>query len=381
MSAENFVNALADVAKDNVLDEYKHANSEIQWGVQYSQLRFPPSNYYSIYGDSKPARVASRLDPSHTATRAAMWINAISTRSRLNSLQETVSGGLHRTISNIWKETDLAKLAEEAEASLEAVKPKLTNEVASVNVEQMKEERLRKIKSGDQEFLVFTGPNGVGKDFLIGWLQRFLDFSGIPHNVTKMPNPEGALFPTIDKFLQHQLPLNKNAAQMLFLADALDTTISSATLGILNRHPSVESLVFGEENLQPASLALHPLFNSVFHVFIVDRHAAIAQAEVHKRAAKPRIFETNLEPVLEQQRRFAALTALPGHRWLNTDFEAKDLGTQITFSVNRLLCMVQESGVVQRRMVKMGMAENYVHANTIYEEKYWKFKESAGLLL
>ena len=162
----------------------------------------------------------------------------------------------------------------------------------------------------------------------------------------------------------------------------MNTDISTASLAILNRSPvHVENLVYGSEDLQPTILSSLPLFNGVFHTVIIDRHAAIALDSVQKRDNEPRIFERKLEAILDQHERFAALTYLPGYRWLTADFGTDIEREQIIFSVNRLLCTVENIGIVQRTMVKLGLAENYAQANVILGENYWKFKEQNGLIL
>ena len=377
-----FIESLRDVSEGENLREYKLANDDVQCGIRYSQIRHHRPSDWGLYQDSTPHRIAERLDPDRSAVKAAMWTGAITSRAQNNTIAETVAGGPNLSFTTIWKNTNLEPLAAKSEEELDSVQPKTTNAITQIDVKNMAQERVAKIRSAIPEFLVFSGWNGVGKDWMIGHLKKFLSFCGIPYSETKMPNPNGVLFPIIDDFLKGRIKLERNAAQLLFLSDAINTEISSANLAILNRSSAhAENLVYGDVNLQPTILSSFPLFEGVFHTVIIDRHPAIALDSILKRETEPRIFERRLEALLDQHERFAALTSLPGYRWLTADFGTNNYKKQVIYSVNRLLCMVQNIGIVQRTMVKLGLAENYAQADIILDENYWKFKEQNGLLL
>lgn len=377
-----FIENLRDVANGESLREYRYATDDVQCAIKYAQIPDHRPSEWGLYQNSTPHRIAERLDQDRSAVKAAMWTGAIVLRGQNNTIPETITGGPSLSFTSVWKGTNLEPLAAKCEEELDNIQPKTKNAIAHIDVKAMAEERIIKIRASEPEFLVFSGWNGSGKDFMIGYLKNFLLFCGIPYNETKMPNPNGVLFPIINQFLEGKIKLEKNAAQLLFLSDAVNTTISTANLAILNRSPAhAENLVYGSNDLQPTILSSLPLFNGIFHTVIVDRHPAISLGSILKRDKEPRVFERKLEDLLDQHERFAALTYLPGYRWLTADFGTDNDKKQTTFSINRLLCTVQSIGIIQRTMVKLGLAENYAQADIILDKNYWQFKEQNGFIL
>ena len=196
-----------------------------------------------------------------------------------------------------------------------------------------------------------------------------------------MQNPRGELFDSINSFLHGKKKLNPNAAQFLMLADAANTEVSSGKLTIMNRHAMFDAMVYGSNELQPTVLSTHPLFNVITHTIIVDRLPTVALESVKKRGTEQRIFEKRLDQMFDLHMKYASLTYLPGVRWLNTDFDAKTIKEQINSSVNRLFYYVKSFGILQRTMVKLGLAENYVHASIDLEDKFGAYKTQNHLWL
>ena len=72
--------------------------------------------------------------------------------------------------------------------------------------------------------------------------------------------------------------------------------------------------------------------------------------------------------------KYAELTYLPGVRLLNTDFNARTQKEQINSSVNRLFYYIKSFGILQRRMVRLNMANDYAHASILFGRKIWRIQ-------
>lgn len=383
MSSEFFLEAARTSNKPSNVLELKSTTEQVTDAMLYA---WQPNDHkdrseWSIFRTDTPFSTAPRLDPSNPTTIAAMWTGAVINRSRRNFEEESGSfSGTNASFREIWKSTALERLAGKCEENVENLSPRLENPTTTVSLEKIKEERIIKIKELGDEILVFAGPNGTGKDFMIKYLSNFLRFIKLEYVVHKMPDPNGKLFPDIDLFLRGKKPLKPAAAQFLFLADAFDTDVSSGELNIFNRHTAVEAMVYGPKELQTTVLSTHPLLNSVVQTIIIDRCPASAQNSVHTRDIEPRVFEKNTEQVLHQRVRYAELTKLPGFRVINADFGGSESEQKVR-SVNRLLSTVLQIGIIQRQMVKKGVVDNLDRANQILSDAYWKFKEEKNIWL
>lgn len=380
MLAESFTDRFREITETESLLEYSKYCEDIDTAITYAhQPRYMKG--YPATENHSPQKTAERLDPYRQATQAAMWTGAIINRSKNNSKLSTASDCPNPSFEDIWKDTDLRHIAHDCEEALDELKPQTTNAITTIDVTKMKLSRESALMHGKpKEILTFAGWNGSGKDFMIGWLEKFLAYSGIPFQVIKMPNPDGQLFSTLNKFLHSKIDLSPNAAQLVFLADALDTEISEGKLTITNRFPTIESMVYGKKDLQPTILSLNPIFGSVFHTIIVDRHPAVAFYDVESRSTDKRVFEKKLDQILHQHSRFAELTELPGVRWLNADFNDHPRN-KIFKSVRKMLDLVFDTGILQRELVSTGKHADFNSAWDFLNNAYWGFMKTEKLTL
>lgn len=380
MNAEHFINQTMEAGGDENLGEYKAVLSDLS-GTMY-HARYPATEGWQVVSSrsSLPINISSKYNPNRPAVQAAMWTTAIKTRGDNNTVTNYHNPGKEIKFGEVWNDTALQPLAEQCERALEDLVPTLSNTITSIDIEAMKKHRQYEIEdSYHKEIVVFLGLNGAGKDFLIGYLTNFLAVCGIDNEVVKMPDPNDSLFETIDSFLHGKKNLNPNAAQLLMLASGANTELSDGKLSILNRHAMFDTMIFGNDELHPAILSTHPLFKVVTHTIIVDRHPSTALQSVKDRNKEQRIFERKLEQGLHLRNRYAALTALPGVRWLNTDFDTSDVQKQISYSVDRLIHYVMSFGLLQRKLVRNKSFENIGQADEFLHKKWIEFEEANNL--
>jgi thymidylate kinase len=383
MTKEFFIEAARAANKPDKIDQLKDTTEQVNDAMLYtwSNEGQRHGSEWSIFRKDTSFSTGQRLDPSEPTTIAAMWTGAVVNRSRRNYEEENGSfSGTNISFRKIWEATPLEALADRCEEDVSNLSPRLENRTTSVSIEKIKEVRRNEIQNMGREILIFVGPNGSGKDFMISHLANFLNFIKLDFDVHKMPNPDGILFPNIDQFLKGKKVLKPSAAQFLFFADAFDSEVSDGVLNIFNRHTAIEAMVYGPAELQTTILSTHPLINAVMHTMIIDRCPSTAQEAVHGRGKTLRVFEKNIEQVLNQRIRYAELTRLPGFRFINADFSGTDSAQKVR-SVNRLLNVVLQTGIIQRQMVKTKVVNSFDEANIVLDKSYWDFKNKNNIWL
>lgn len=362
---EYFRHTLIEATSLDSSEKYLQASRTVQSAISVAiDLLENPSAPKLIDIQNSPENVAHILDPNNPATIAAMLLGAISSRAHLYrnpfSPQEPIK------YREIWKETPLESLAAKCDEIVEEIRPNFSSKFAEISLVNMKAEFLNNIKEGGPEHIILTGLNGVGKTLMIRALRDIIKVTGINGKIVKFPQPKGLLSETIQKILKGRDNFNSQALQMLFLSDALSLPEEPETLLVFDRHPQTDALVFGPESLETTILTARELFPGSYWTFIIDRHPLAAKSDVSKRKQEPRIFERDLEKMVDQVIRFAKLTVLPGTIWVNNDIpeNSKISSYPVRLSVRRFIGAILNNGVLQRHMLKQGRAENYEEASS-----------------
>ena len=166
------------------------------------------------------------------------------------------------------------------------------------------------------------------------------------------------------------------------LADALDERDVSDALRIYDRHPVVDALVYAPEEvgIHPTLLAAREMFNNPIWTFVIDRHPSLALGSIETREANPRIFERQLEQMINQLIKLCGLTELPGCRWVNNDIpEGENLEGSLQLSVRRAAGAIHSSGIIERALVRQGVFDNFRKARRYAWDIYWdKIQDWAG---
>lgn len=319
-----------------------------------------------------PGAVQHRFDVKTPAARAAVVMGAVAHRAYL--YDSAKNRPEWREYSEIWYGTRLARYAEQGELIASGIAPRLKTACVSVDLQAMHrqhEERLRSAKV--KEKVVLTGLNGAGKTTAITAVGEFAKECGIGVTVTKFPRTTDGPFANLNKdVLSGAESMNSPAMQLMFVADALDKHVSGATLHIYDRHPIRDTLVFGPLGMETALLAAGELFtsDSVVWTFIMDRHPPSALDSVGKRKSEPRIFERKVEQMTHQLGRLAALTALPGVRWIDANFPP-DEPNAVRWACARLIGSMISTGVFGRALVRQGKVGSVDEGQELVRDVFW----------
>lgn len=379
-----FQETFRQTCKPDVVDEYSRASEIIQEAIQtVVSPRLGEEFAFTqlfVLDPLRPERVCARLDPERPAVKAAMLIGAISLRAYL--YKSLTSGFNNISFRQMWVKTPLWRLAGQCEDIVDELTPKTTGAIVTIDTKAMQDKFINDIHAHAPEHIVLTGLNGVGKSAAGKILTEFLDFCDVRSKLIKMPRPDGPISKLILPILDGSVEYNSNARQLLFLSDAMDIKPEPDALIIYDRHARTEALVYGTEAIERVVLATHEIFDDVFHTFVLDRHPLRNMSLLEKRDRQPRIFERNVDIMIEQLSRLAKLTTLPGVHWINTD-SSKDRSEKPYFKLatTRVLGAVVASGVIQRHMVKQNLAENFPHAEVILNNNYWDFKSKKRIEL
>lgn len=352
-----------------IVEKAIYASVENTHGVQY---------LYDL-----PCNVSRTLDDSSPEVFAAMLMGAVSYRGYLYQDART------RQLSypEIWHGTSLQLMAEKCESIVSGIAPKNQGLFTSIDIDQCRLAFTQGIVTMQPENVILTGLNGVGKSTTMSSLLSYLEYCGLEAQALKFPRVEGPLSDKIIQVLKGEIDLDPRALQYLMMADAIDYALrdtgeNDTDLQIYDRHPIVESLVYGGVQSQPSLLAARELFvDRPSWVVILDRHPAAALNSVRNRESDPRIFESKLEAMVEQTINFAALTALPGVRWVNNDISQMESQTveigpntwDVEVSKRRVVGSLITSGVVSRALIRQGKfteeANAMAHAKNVFIEK------------
>lgn len=329
-----------------------------------------------------PYLVQEKFDVNSPAALAAVVMGAVAYQAHLYGHRRSDLG-----FAEMWHGTDLALYAELGEIIASGINPKTDDAYVHIGIAEMQrihEKRLQMEKV--EETIVITGLNGVGKSTIIGALEIFLDECGIEATFGKFPTSGGDAFGKMNKeVLAGKTHVDPMAMQYLFLADALDKERKYTNakikprLQIRDRQPVVDALVYGPESMQTALLATRNLFlgnNGVMWTIIIDRHPALALSAVKSRGnTERRVFERELEQMVDHLTRFAALANLPGTRWVNNDFLPSDKEV-VRHSCTRVISSVISTGAIGRALKSQGHVASSEEGQKIAYDVLWAGKGS-----
>lgn len=372
---ESFRSSIIETCKPGMLETYTEASRTVQ-RVLYEATAPPTSD--------DPGRLALQLflpkainevgkfDPDEPTTKMAMLIGAIAFRTLNDRLDTWTTLQKPTSFESIWRHSNLQGLAAKCEETIKDVVPNMKGEFVDISIDKMQEKFSRDLRNGKLEHIVVTGLNATGKSKGIKFLEGFLKSVGIKTTTIKMPRPDGPASEVILSTLKGEKKIKPDAAQMFFLGDALDIDPNPDTLMLFDRHPRTEAFVYGPPEIERVVLSTQEVFSGIYWTFILNRHPLAAKITVANRETKPRIFERDVERMAEQLVRFAKLTVLPGVHWITNDIPAKnsDPNWQTKISCDRLVITILNTGVINRHMVKQGLAKNFREAHEILVPKY-----------
>lgn len=371
--AEFFRNSILNVCKPDLLDPYISAQRTIQRAIN-TDLEPPPDPHetpamtWSRLMD-RPEQVAHNFDPDSPITRAAMLIGAVSLKAYL--FRDATEGYLHKSFEDVWRGTRLQKMAAKCDEVISEIVPELSGKFVTVNIAEMHKDFIEKLHLGVPEHIVVTGLNAAGKSWILKYFSEFLTQCDIKASIIKMPRPDGPLSQPLHDVLKGNLKLSGNARQLLFLSDALDVDPQPETLMVFDRNPRTDAFVYGGPDMARVVLSTHEIFQGIYHTFIIDRNPLATKSRVESRSVAPRIFERDLETMVEQVIRFVKLTSLPGYYWINNDIPKDD--NPAATALGRFLNSVLSSGVLQRHLIKLQRFDHVIQANEFFAKKSVEF--------
>lgn len=365
---ETLRDALMDSSSD--VDTYILQRRKIEEAIVNSFKR--GSRRMSDLLDTTIDSATSFLNPNSPVTAAAMHMAALAYRAYLYLDSETPKV----SFSQLWQGTHVHKLAEQSEVLAEGIQPITQGHFVNVDLQKHKEAFDNQIANGNPEGIILTGLNGVGKTTVLKSLLKYLDLCGLKTEVLKFPRSNGPLSDTILPILSANKTINASALQYLMIADALDSQITdSDALRVYDRHPIADALVYGPPSTQIPILASREIFQNPNWIIVIDRHPAAAMKGVENRHGNKRIFEQKLEQMVDQVIKFAALTALPGCRWINNDVpsQAGDVSSEWSTEISkrRVVGSLITSGVINRALVRQGIKRTLVSAEDHAYDKFF----------
>jgi thymidylate kinase len=323
-----------------------------------------------------PRSVENKLDLNSPITTAAMLIGAISARAWI--YRSDINGQMNRNFESIWHGTQLQGLAAKCDETIAEVVPETKGKFVNVDLDKMSNEHIANIHSDAPEHIVVTGLNAVGKSTILNSFAGFLEFCEIKSSVIKMPRPDGPLSQVINSALSGDLKIDKDALQLVFLADAIDLKPEPDTLIVFDRHPiAAEAFTYGSPQIARTVLSTQEIKTDVYQTFIIDQHPIACALKRSERETKPRIFEDRVEKMVDQLIRFARLTVLPGTHWINNDIPQNDgvHKNPIHTAIERFIGAVQYNGVLKRHLLKQGRFTSYSQASEFLYTKWLDFEE------
>lgn len=382
---EFFRTSIIETCRSEFLEEYRYIQRGIQKAIratlepsQYGQYD-PTSGLGSalIHLNELPQSVQNRFDPQNPLVIAGMLIGAVSLRAWV--YRSEVDGYKNTGYEEIWKGTKLHKLSATCEEAVAEIVPKTHGKFVAIETKAMHTEHRNALHSGTREHIVLSGLNAAGKSKLIKFFSEFLKTCDINVKIAKMPRPDGPLSEVIGSALRHGLKIKGDALQLAFLSDALDFDPEPDALMVFDRHPLTDALVYGPERITRLVLSAREVVNDIYQTFIIDQHPMACALKVKGREVSPRIFENEVEKMVEQLIRFASLTVLPGVHWINNDIPVRDsdpTNLNIQTSIERFVGCVFFSGVLQRYLLKEGKFNSYSQASDFIYQKWLDYFES-----
>ncbi|HET7099135.1 MAG TPA: hypothetical protein VFI61_02795 [Patescibacteria group bacterium] len=376
--------SIIETCKPDMLEAYRATQRTIQRAIaaELEPNFYGSSDLTSGLGlafmkmQELPKTVESRLDPNNPITIAAMLVGAISARAWL--YKSDINGQMNRNFESIWKLTKLQGLAAKCDEVISEVVPETQGRFVNIDLSKMNDHHQASIHSNAPEHIVVTGLNAVGKTTILKSFAGFLEFCSIKSTIVKMPRPDGPLSQVINSALSGDLKINKEALQLVFLADAIDLAPEPDTLIVFDRHPiASEAFAYGSPRIATTVLSTREIKNDIYQTFIVDQHPMSCALKVAERSSSPRIFEDDVEKMTEQLIRFARLTVLPGTHWINNDIPKNDnINNNIIHTgTERFMGAVQYSGILQRHLLRQGKFTAYNQASEFLYLKWLDVKE------
>lgn len=380
---EFFRNTVLETCKPDLLEKYRYTQRTIQEAI-FAVLEpspFAQADATSGLGlalirlQKLPSSAQDKLNPQDPLTKAAMLIGAVSLRAWV--YKSEINGYEHQNFESIWEKTKLQKLAAKCDEVVSEIVPETNGKYVSIDMPKMHSTFSENLHLGVPEHIVLTGLNAVGKSFIIKLFTEYLGDCEISSKVVKLPRPDGPISQVINAALNGELKINKEALQLAFLSDALDIEPEPDTLMVFDRHPRIESYVYGPSTLARTVLSTHEVFDDIYHTYIIDQHPMACALKVAKRDRSPRIFEKDTEAMTEQVIRFSRLTVLPGIHWINNDIPIYKGGPQnwnLQISMSRFMGSVFYTGVLQRLLLKQGRFNSYHEASGFLYNKFIKYE-------
>lgn len=365
-------NSLMDSGSD--VNSYVLQRRKIEEAV-INSFNTNPTGSMSVLLETSVNSASRYLNPNSPATVAAMYMAAIAYRAYLYSDDDKTP---KKSFSQIWRGTPVEKLTEKSEQMAEGIQPTTQGSFVNIDLQAHRQAFGAQIDSGNSEGIILTGLNGVGKTTMLKSVVKYLEICGLSTEVIKFPRSNGLLGEVILNVLSGNEKISASSLQYLMVADALDDNGTSDTdaLRVYDRHPIVDSLVYGPPNTQIPMLASRELFQNPNWIIVIDRHPVAAKA-VKDRQGSKRIFEQKLEQMVDQVIRYAALTALPGCRWINNDVPSGQRGdyqedwcTEV--SKRRVVGSLRTSGVVNRALVRQNIEDSVKNADDHASNIYWQ---------
>lgn len=376
-SPEAFRSAFLDT-KGFDPDTYVQIVDTVQRATMASLAPIPSDDPYTVGSQIRiqlPDRVARDLDPRSPMTRAAMMSGAVGYRGYMfRDLPEIQEQMRKWSFAELWHETSLARIAQDAEDSVGSIQLQLNGPIARISLPDFRD-FLQGVEQGRREHVVITGLNGCGKTTVIEAIKRLTAIVGIAPQFIKFPRPDSTYGQHARSFLNKEdgYTSNNGAIQFVFLADAIDHEFGPNEIGIFDRHPVVEGMVYPQDDaVARMMLASQELGSSpAYRAVIIDRHPALTLDAVRKREATPRVFEQDMERMADHLVRFAALTTLPGYYWVSADTTGENMSQPAILRAQmRALRTIIYSGTLQRYMLREGMAESYEAAEKTLMDAY-----------
>ena len=382
---EQFRQTIIDTCRPEMLNQYRQTQRTIQKAVGAFIEPSPFGQADSTSGlglaltqlQEVPTAIQDKLNLDDPITKAAMLIGAVSLRAWI--YKKGIDGQEKINYEEVWHQTKLRSLAARCDEIVGEIIPETHRGFIKVDIDKMREDFRNKINSGMPEHIVVTGLNAVGKSKIITAFEAFLKTCDVTTKVIKMPRPDGPLSTVIQSCLRGELKLNKNALQMVFLADALDLDPEPDTLFVFDRNSiAADSFVYGSPEIADTVLSTRGIEPEIYQTFILDQHPMACAQKVSERERAPRIFEDHVEKMVEQLIRFARLTVLPGIHWINNDIpRQKDrVGKGVVpTAIERFIGSVFFSGTLQRFLLKSRKFTNYNDASNFIYLKWLDFEE------
>lgn len=367
------------------LDCYVQIRREIELAIAYTNF-IPPSDSFEYFLTTHFQETASLIDLTLSsdsrmlpAVRGAMLMAAFAWRARVYSTpterkRERLSFADNFRFSRYSSASDAFNLAKETETLVDEVSPHCEGRFTTIDLKKLGDAFWDSVQKASHEFVVVTGLNGAGKSVIVQGIKQFVGNCGGRVCIQKFPRPDGNLAGVILPVLEGKTSFDQRALQFLMLADALNTPVSSGQMVIFDRHPLLDSIVYGPEQEETVLLAARELYvDTPFWSIWVDRHPANCRERVSSRPTASRAFEKSREDMTRQQIKFGSLTMLPGMICVNNDIPetSEDSRRQVlNLSIQRAVASLITRGVIQRELVRQGVCPDIVRADNRVNEQF-----------